>query len=260
MSIKPRISCIISTYGDADLVHKKIEEICRQTIFDEVEFLFVETGSPDRERDIIAPYTEQYSNIHLITDDERRTLYQAWNMGWEAATASLLCYSNMDDALHPRCLEIVVETMHAEPELDLCSVMVAYQNKDSPGDQNSFVTERLRKLKISRRPGPFTAWRDCLRDKIGMFDGRYRVVGDLDFWSRAAHEGIRAKLIRKVLYLYTTAPSQLSKSHNKKEELADAAGKSGGLRWHPKVANAMLFHRKVFRLFPSIYLIDGNTQ
>ena len=84
--------------------------------------------------------------------------------------------------------------------------------------------------------------------------------GDLDFWSRAAHEGIRAKLIRKVLYLYTTAPSQLSKSHNKKKELADAAGKSGGLRWYPKVANAMIFHRRVFRLFPSIYLIDGNIQ
>ena len=255
MPDKIRVSCIISTYGDADLVEKKICEILRQTIFDQVEFLFVETGSPERERDLIAPYAEKYSNIRLVTTDERRTLYEAWNLGWEAARAEVLCYSNMDDALHPECLERVAETMEARPEVDMCSVMIAYQNESSPGVADSFDLERLRKLKIGRRAGPFSAWRKNLSQTMGMFDGHYRIIGDMDFWSRAADAQLNAVLIRKVLYLYTTAPSQLSKRESKKPERTYAAEKGVRLRWHPKLARATLFHRKIFRMFPTPYLV-----
>lgn len=256
MSIKPRISCILSTYGDADLVEKKVNEILQQTIFEEVEFLFVETGSPDKERDLIAPYCEKYANIRLVTTDDRRTLYEAWNLGWEAAEADLVCYSNMDDALHPQCLRYVAETMEAEPELDLCSVMIAYQNESSPGEADSFDPDRVKQLKIGRRPGPFSAWRKSLSEKMGMYDGHYRIIGDLDFWARAGQENIKAKLIRKVLYLYTTAPSQLSKREDKTPERKYAADKGVELKWHPKVAKAMLIHRKIFRLMPASYLVQ----
>lgn len=258
MSRQPRISCILSTYSDGGLVEKKIREILRQRIFDEVEFLFVETGSPDRERDLIAPYCEQYPNIKLVTTDERKTLYEAWNLGWQAASADVVCYSNMDDALHPECLQRVVEAMESDPELDLCSVMIGYQNEKSPGEMDSFEPERLKQLKIGRRPGPFSAWRKSLSEKIGMFDDHYRIIGDLDFWARAGAADVRAKLIRKVLYLYTIAPSQLSKRIDKTPERKYAADKGVVLKWHPKVANAMLIHRKIFRVMPGPYLVDAG--
>ena len=251
----PRISCIISTYSDIAFVEKKISEIRKQTIFEDIEFIFVETASPDRERDAIIPYTEKFPNIRLVTKDTRKTLYQAWNLGWEEATADIVCYSNMDDALHPECLERVVARMEADHDLELCSVMIAYQNKDSPGRLDSFDVNRLKSLKIGRRPGPFSAWRKSISHKIGMFDEHYSIMGDMDFWSRAAHARLNATLIKKVLYIYTIAPSQLSKRSDTTEEKNYASKKGIKLEWHPKVARAMLLHRKIFKLFAAPYLV-----
>ncbi len=251
----PKISCIISTFNDADWVEKKISEIRQQTIFDQAEFIFVETDSPQKERDLIAPYTQRFSNIRLITSDKRETLYQAWNMGWDVARANLVCYSNMDDTMHPECLERVVKTMESDPTIELCSIMIAYQNDQSPGTLNSFDPKRLKHLKIASRPGPFSAWRTEIKEKMLPFDGHYKIIGDLDFWSRAADVPLRAHLIKKVLYLYTTAPSQLSKRLDKNPEREYAKNKGVTLRWHPQVANPMLLHRKIFRIFPFPYLV-----
>jgi glycosyltransferase involved in cell wall biosynthesis len=255
VTTKPRISCIISTYSDIAFVEKKISEIQKQTIFEDIEFIFIETDSPNREREAITPYTEKFPNIRLVTKDTRKTLYQAWNLGWEKATADIVCYSNMDDALHPECLERVAERMEADHALELCSVMIAYQDKESPGPLHSFEANRLKGLKIGRRPGPFSAWRKNISQKIGMFDEKYSIIGDMDFWSRAAHAQLKAELIKKVLYIYTIAPSQLSKRSDTSQEKKYAAQKGIKLEWHPKVARAMLLHRKIFKLFAAPYLV-----
>ncbi|NWK56807.1 glycosyltransferase [Verrucomicrobiaceae bacterium N1E253] len=256
MSETPKISCIISTYSDSDLVEKKIHEIRQQSWFDQAEFLFVETASPERERELIAPYTEQFSNIRLVTSDERKTLYEAWNMGWDAASADIVCYSNMDDAMHPRLLETVVAEMDAHPDWDLCSVLIASQKSQSPGEPDSFSPERMKQLKIGRRPGPFSAWRKRLQGKMGQFDGRYRIIGDKDFWSRAMDPAVVVGVIPKVMYLYSIADSQLSKRENKDDELLYAKEKGVDLLWHPGVVKPMLWHRRWFKWFPGRYLMD----
>ena len=114
-----RISCIISTYCDAGYVCKKIEEIERQTIFDEVEFIFIETGSPERERDEIFPYTEKYSNIRLLATDDRRSLYEAWNMGW--VEAADLIISSMERTIGAKKVTYDFERMMDGADLVSCS-------------------------------------------------------------------------------------------------------------------------------------------
>ncbi len=255
-----RISCIISTYCDAAYVSKKMEEIERQTIFDEVEFIFIETGSPECERELIRPYLDKFSNIKLLTTDDRMGLYQAWNMGWNAAQADVVCYSNMDDALHPCCLEYVANYMEARREKDLCSVMIAYQYETSKGDRDSFDSERLRHLKISRRLGPFTAWRKDVSERLGMFDENFQVMGDLDFWSRAIDSDVGIGMIYKVLYLYSVAPTQLSKSKGMETERRYSAGKGIGLSWLSWKGRLLLLHRKLFRLFPQPYLLPDSAS
>ena len=229
-------------------------EIQKQTIFEDVEFLFIETASPEKERELIFPYTQKYENIKLITTEDRRSLYQAWNMGWQEAQAKLICYSNMDDALHPECLQKVSETMESEPDVDICSVMIARQHNGSPGEVDSFDSKRLRKLTIGRRPGPFSAWRTNLKNKIGMFNEDYLIISDMEFWTRIADAKLNAKLIRKVLYLYSIADTQLSKGGGRRKEHQDISKKGVHLRWDPKITKSILWHRKLFLLIPGKYL------
>ncbi|CAA6676976.1 MULTISPECIES: glycosyltransferase family 2 protein [unclassified Lentimonas] len=203
------ISVLISTYNDRALVDKKLREIESQTAFSRAEFIFVEPASPGKEREVLEPFCDSHVNCRLITFEERLGLYAAWNVGWEAATAPFVCISNMDDAMHPKLLERVLTEM-PKAQSDLFTVLIAKQGID--GDLNSFEENRLKQLDISLRPGPFFVWRRALQQDSGMFEDRFEIIGDKDFWARAVSRGLKIGLLPEVLYLYTKHPDQLSKS------------------------------------------------
>ena len=207
-STLPELSVLISTYNDRNFVEKKLQEIRAQTAFERTEFIFIEPNSPGGERELLAPFCERYTNCRLITLNEQVTLCQAWNVGWESALAPIVCISNMDDAMHPQLLEQVIEGM-ARNAWDVATVLIVKQAVD--GNRDSWEHQRLRRLELSTRPGPFFAWRTELKDSIGMFDESLVLVGDKDFWSRVAAQGLNVGVLSKILYLYTKHPAQLSK-------------------------------------------------
>ena len=203
------ISVLISTYNDRDLVDKKLREIEAQTAFSRSEYIFVEPASPGNERELLEPFCEKNENCRLIALDERVGLYQAWNLGWAAASAPLVCISNMDDAMHPELLERVLLDAQCR-EWDVATVLIAKQSVDA--EWNSWEVSRLRKLDLSMRPGAFFVWkRELIKERMGMFDERLELIGDKDFWARAASANCKMGLIPKILYLYTKHSAQLSK-------------------------------------------------
>jgi len=202
------ISVLISTYNDRDLVDKKLREIEAQTAFSRSEFIFVEPASPGNERELLEPFCEQYQNCRLITLEERIGLYRAWNLGWAAASAPLVCISNMDDAMHPELLERVLLDAQCR-DWDVATVLIAKQPQSQGLD--SWDCQRLSKLSWSTRPGAFFTWRKELESSLGMFNEDLEIVGDKEFWARVGHLKLKIELIPEVLYLYTKHPAQLSK-------------------------------------------------
>ena len=213
-STLPELSVLISTYDDRALVEKKLREIQQQTTFLRTEFIFIESASPGKEREVLQPFCEQHANCRLIVVEERVGLYQAWNIGWEAAAAPLVCISNMDDTMYPLLLERVIEGM-TQNTWDVATVLIAKQGIDDA--MNSWDCARLRRLPLSTRPGAFFVWRKDLKDSLGMFNEALTIVGDKDFWARVGHLKLRIGLIPEILYLYTKHPAQLSKRAEFKE-------------------------------------------
>ncbi len=256
--MQSRISVLISTFNNRRYVEKKLDEIRRQTIFDQAEFLFVETASPERERELLAPFCAKHPNCRLLTVDERKTLYEAWNLGWEAASSPLLCNSNMDDAMHPCLLEYVAEAMERK-RWDACSVLIARQFMDE--HWNDWSPARLRGLSLGRRPGPFTAWRTALKDTIGKFDERFFIAGDLDFWSRIVAQKLAIGLVRKVLYFYTRNPEQISKSaayrSRKENDRKLMSEKPYPITWPPTIRRQVLFLRGWLKLAPGTLCVPA---
>ncbi len=256
----PRISVLVSTYNNRRFVEKKLREIRRQSLFNDAEFLFIETASPERERDLLAPFCAGHPNCRLLTTEDRRTLYAAWNLGWDAARAPLLCYSNMDDTMHPRLLEHVAAAMERR-HWDACSVLIAKQPADDPA-LDTWPRERLRRLPLSLRPGPFTAWRADLKDRLGQFDGRFTIAGDKDFWSRLVARRAPVGLVPRVLYLYTKSAGQLSKETKEtprwQNDLRLFAGKPYPIRWHAGLRWQVFWRRYLLRLAPRSCVVPAE--
>jgi glycosyltransferase involved in cell wall biosynthesis len=205
------ISVLISTYNDRRLVAKKLAEIKAQTIFNNAEFIFIETASPEKERELLVPFCDTHDNCMLITSDEHKTLYEAWNLGWDAASSPVICYSNMDDCMHPALLDNVVREINAH-NWDACTVLIGKQKLNEARPEDMWSPARLARLRLVYRPGPFTAWRADLAARAGRFDGKLHTRGDKDFWSRIVHHGLKTGVIKKVLYLYSRSNDQISKS------------------------------------------------
>ena len=249
----PLITVLISTYNDRLLVPKKLAEIRRQSLFEQAEFIFLETNSPERERELLAPFCSKYAQCRLITSDERKTLYEAWNLGWEAARAPLVCNSNMDDVMHPRLLEYVVAAMSRQT-WQAATVLIVKTTLGTSGiDWNS---KAVANLPLSLRPGPFTVWRRELKETVGMFDGEFVAAGDKDFWSRLLANRCSLGLIPKVLYCYCKGPKQLSKTNGSKRKQQDAARistKPYSHRWSGKIRWQIFFLRYLYRYFPNYF-------
>ena len=218
VSERYEISVLISTYNDRKLVDKKLREVEAQTAFSRAEFIFVEAASPGNERELLEPFCEQYENCRLITLEKRISLYRAWNIGWIEASAPLACISNMDDMMHPKLLEFVLDSGSID-SWDVATVLIAKQSANY--DSNLWDYHRLNRLDLSKRPGPFFAWKLDLASDFGYFDTRFEIGGDKDFWSRVSHCKLRIKLIPKILYLYTKHPSQLSKKPEFRQKKLD---------------------------------------
>ena len=248
-----KIAVLMSTYAHRGFVEKKINEIQRQTLFDQTEFIFIETASPEKEREVLKPFCDAHANCKLIALAERKTLYEAWNLGWAATQAPFVCYSNMDDAMHPCLLEQVVATLR-QTQWGACSVLIAKQMADDKR-LNDWSVEHLKRLPLSLRPGPFTAWRNDLKDSIGTFDGQFFVAGDKDFWSRLIANKVRFGLVKKVLYLYTKdREHQLSKSKSGKRRLQEDekrfAQRPYPIQWSYKMRWQIFFLRYFLKIFP----------
>lgn len=233
MSVQPEITVLISTFNDRTHVTKKINELEAQTAFDRAEFLFIETDSPGRERELLEPYCEQHPNCRLITRDECLTLYEAWNLGWREARAPLLCISNMDDAMHPCLLDQVTQNMQ-QYNWDIATVLTAKQALNDPM-RDSWMSARLKQLPLQPRPGSFFAWKRNLKEHFGLFDPNFEVAGDKDFWARAVCHKLRIGLIPQILYLHSRHLNQLSKENHfkalKEKDRRHASRKAYPHRW-----------------------------
>jgi GT2 family glycosyltransferase len=251
------ISVLISTYDDRDMVEKKLLEIQGQTAFERAEFIFIEPASPGRERELLGPFCDLHVNCRLIKLEERVGLYRAWNLGWEAATAPLVCISNMDDAMHPELLERVLLDAQRK-DWDVATVLTAKQSIDE--DWNSWDLDRMSRLTINTRSGAFFAWKRELQESLGMFDARLQMIGDKDFWARVAAAGLQISLVPFVLYLYSKHPDQLSKKEEfrsrKSEEQVLCAEKDYPHLWPVGLQRRIRYYRwaKWFLLHRRLYV------
>jgi glycosyltransferase involved in cell wall biosynthesis len=161
-----------------------------------MEILIIDSGSEQQECKIVEEFQKVHNSIIYFKTNERESLYKSWNRAIQKARGIYLTNANTDDRHHFECLERLVNTLEENPDdavaygnlykssisnetfEDNDKSMPCYSQKNSPGS-----------LLLQDFIGAQPVWRKSLHDQIGMFDESFEVVGDYEFFLRAASDG-----------------------------------------------------------------------
>ena len=218
----PKISLVTSVYKADDYIEQLMEDITRQTIFeDKCEWIILNANPPGEEFDeqVILEYAKKYpNNIIYKRLEVDPGIYDTWNMGIKMATGEYVTNVNCDDRRAPWGLEKQARLLAANEDVDLVyndSYVTHAPNimwEDVPPNTQRYNFEQFSKEDMLRANLPHNnpMWRKSLHDKFGYFNQHYKSAGDWDFWLRCAFGGAIYKKHPEVLGVYYFNPTGMS--------------------------------------------------
>jgi len=216
----PKVSIITSVYNGDEYIRPFLEDITRQTIFeDKCELVIINANSPGNEEEVILEYKEKYpDNIVYRRLEEDPGIYGVWNMGVEMASGEYLTNANLDDRKAPWALELHAKSLYMNESIDLVYAdMFITDQPNETWEVNSAKDRRYNfpefsyeNLKMANMPHASPMWRRQIHEKYGFFDAKYRSAGDWEMWLRAASQGSKFKKIDGALGLYYFNPTGIS--------------------------------------------------
>lgn len=218
---QPLVTAMVSTYSAERFMRGCMEDLVAQTLFDEMEVLVIDSGSPQNESAICAEFARQYPQIRVIRT-EREPLYAAWNRAIPLAKGKYITSANTDDRHRFDFMESLVTTLETNPQIAL-----VYSNQYVSRIENETYEEcKNRSAQVRQWPdysaqnlmlhcltGSQPMWRKSLHDELGFFDTRYRVAADYDMWLRIA-EKYDFLHIPQTLGLFFDSPHTISGADN----------------------------------------------
>lgn len=206
----PVVSAIVSTYNAERFMQGCLEDLVAQTLFPRMEVIIIDSGSPQNEAAICAPFVQKYANIRYIRT-EREGVYAAWNRGVALATGTYLTNANTDDRHSPLAYETLSRLLDEHPNAPL-----AYASQYSSRTENEdfeacqqrgaeviqWTSQHFDDLILRCSTGSQPMWRRSLHDTYGLFNADLSIVGDWDFWLRVIQDGplLNAGKVLGVLY------------------------------------------------------------
>jgi hypothetical protein len=214
---------VITAIGNLAVYEKYIdrylENVIDQHMFLETEHIIVYSEWSDKFEQF-----KKYDNFVLIKENERRGVYNAWNIGIKHATTDYVTNWNVDDIRHPINTKIKYDLLDRNEQWDIVYNYYTATNDDSidfynienmahlqyPDNYENYVLENC-------YAGPDPMWRRCLHDKVGYFDyENFNTIGDWEMWIRFAKSGSKFKLIPEVLCIYLDHNNTVSKTQQDK--------------------------------------------
>jgi glycosyltransferase involved in cell wall biosynthesis len=209
-----KCSLFCSFYKGQNFIQSYLENILEQSIFKDIEFIFLDCASPEDEKSSILPLTEKYSNIRYSRLDNDPGLYAAWNIAVKQCSSTIIGNWNIDDRKNKEGLDIMLQQFDNDPQLDLVYGFTYVSRKaneryrDNPYKEiYPYLPHSLSNLLQNNSPHCMPLWKKNIHDRIGYFDESYKTAADADLWLRCAVGGCRIKMINHPVGLYYENPS-----------------------------------------------------
>jgi hypothetical protein len=216
----PKISILTSVYDGDDFIRPFLEDITRQTIFEEkCELVLVNANSPGNEEEVIKEYLEKYpNNIIYEKLDEDPGIYGTWNKAIELSSGEYVTNANLDDRKAINSIELHAKALFGNDDVDLVYADSFITNspnetfEENSSQERRYNFEQFSKEAMLRGNQPHNnpMWRKSLHDKNGLFESNYKSAGDWEFFLRCAFAGSKYKKLDQPLGLYYFNPKGIS--------------------------------------------------
>ena len=224
--MKYKCSLFCSLYKGERFVEGYIEDIFNQSIFNDIEFIFLDCNSPENEKDFIIPLTKEYSNIKYHRLDSDPGLYAAWNIAVKMCSSDIIGNWNIDDRKNSDGIELLLKKMTTYPDIDIIyGITYVSHIANERYEDNSFqelypcIPHSFDNLIRNNSPHCMPLWKKNIHDKFGYFDENYRCASDGDMWLRCCVAGATIQMVNHPVGLYYLNPTGRSSNSEHLQEM-----------------------------------------
>ena len=231
-----KVTVLTSIFKGSKHLRSFLQDIIKQTIFDQCEWFLLDAASPDDEYSIIQPYLKQYNNIRYERREQDPGIYAWWNYMIRNSDSPYLTNANIDDRMFPTCIEEHITELDQSLDTDVAycyNVTVTQPDLTYDNIQNHMINSKVNVFPTAEYsldtllqynlPHNHPVWRRSLHSKFGYFNEQdYKSGSDWDFWLRCGVGHVKMKLIPKVLGIYYKNPEGIStKQENMERNLQE---------------------------------------
>ena len=209
-----KCSIFCSFYKGEKFIEGYLEDVLKQTIFNDVEFVFLDCDSPENEKEYILPLIKKYDNILYHKLEKDPGLYQAWNIAIKLCSSPIIGNWNIDDRKSINSIDILLKRFDKKPSLDVCyGITYVSRIANEKYEDNEYdlvypcAQHSLINLLNNNSPHCMPLWKKSLHDRFGYFDESYISAADGEFWLRCAFGGAKLELVNHPVGLYYENPT-----------------------------------------------------
>ncbi len=125
-----KISVIVPVYKTEKYLPSCLESIAAQTVFDKIQLILVDDGSPDNCGEICDKFATKHNNI-LVIHKENGGVSSARNAGLDAAQGEYIGFVDSDDTIAPDYYEKLLEAVEKNGCDMACNSITLLYGKES---------------------------------------------------------------------------------------------------------------------------------
>lgn len=236
----PLVTVITPVLNRASTISSCLASVAAQS-YPVIEHIIVDGGSRDGTLDLVRSFQSR-GRLRWISEPDDG-MYDAINKGLDMADGEIVAYLNSDDFYLPWTVDVAVRELDRGADLIYGDLGVVKMRSET---HSEFYVQFYRPFDLKHYVysgsigQPTVFWRRSLIGRIGRFDSSYRLIGDCEYWVRAAVSGAKLSHVHEVLAIQIDHGATLREIHPDRLEdefrrlraaYARIAGRSTWLRW-----------------------------
>lgn len=191
MTNNPLFTIITVCYNSVSTIERTFQSVLNQS-FDSYEYIVIDGNSKDGTVDLIRKYEKMFMGRMKWISEPDKGIYDAFNKGIMLSNGTLTWIVNSDDFIEADVLDYIAKIYS---KYDNCNKPIISFAANFVSNKNGKIIKKLFQskqdtIKNFKRDGqgivhPATIIPRYVYDKLGWYDERFRIAGDIDFFHRA---------------------------------------------------------------------------